>query len=157
MRLYACECVPLPHEHAALLVTMMADPQVCGALSRVSAHEAQMPPEGCHDTHMDSLAAETVKGTCRPLDEECDCLTCRQHSRAYLHALARRSLPAGAIAVTFHNVAYMQRLGREIRTAIMEQCFPDYVRTFVRRHHPDGVVPQWIRTGLELAEIELFV
>ncbi len=91
----------------------------------------------------------------RPLDEECDCLTCQQHSRAYLHALARRGLPAAAIAVTYHNVAYMQRLGRDIRAAIMEQRFPEYVRMFVRRHHPDGAVPQWIRTGLELAGIEL--
>ena len=93
--------------------------------------------------------------TCRPLDEECDCLTCQQHSRAYLHAMARRGLPACAIAVTFHNVTYMQRLGRDIRAAIVEQRYPEYVRAFVRRHHPDDAVPQWIRTGLELAGIEL--
>ena len=111
--------------------------------------------EAVEHTRSGQAHANAHRGERRPLDEDCDCQTCRQHSRAYLHALARRGLPAGAIAVTFHNVAYMQRLGRDIRAAIMEHRYPEYVRMFVRRHHPDGAVPQWIRTGLELAGIEL--
>ena len=49
----------------------------------------------------------------------------------------------------------MARLGAQIRAAITEQRFPEYVRTFVAGHHPDGLVPEWVRVGLDLAGIEL--
>ena len=91
----------------------------------------------------------------RPLDEECDCMVCKRCSRAYLHSVVRGGLPSAAIAMTYHNVAYMQRLGVEIRAAITEQRFPQYVREFVRKHHPNGVVPDWVQVGMELAGIEL--
>ena len=54
----------------------------------------------------------------RPLDPECDCFTCRHHSRAYL----RHLFTAGEILAlhlnTVHNVTYYLRLMRHIREAI---------------------------------------
>lgn len=82
-------------------------------------------------------------------------MVCKRYTRAYLHSVVRRGLPFAAIAMTYHNVAYMQRLGAEIRAAITEQRFPQYVRDFVRRHHPDGEVPDWVQVGMELAGIEM--
>ena len=82
-------------------------------------------------------------------------MICKRYTRAYLHSVVRRGLPFAAIALSYHNVAYMQRLGADIRAAITEQRFPEYVRAFVRGHHPDGAVPEWIQQGLQLAGIEL--
>ena len=54
----------------------------------------------------------------RPLDPDCDCFTCRHHSRAYL----RHLFMAGEILAlhlnTVHNVTYYLRLMRRIREAI---------------------------------------
>ena len=57
----------------------------------------------------------------RPISPECDCLACTRHSRAYLHHLFRAREILGAMLLTWHNLAYYQRLMRQIRNAILTQ------------------------------------
>jgi len=57
--------------------------------------------------------------------------------------------------ISYHNVAFMQRLTAQIRAAIKEGRLPEYVRDTVRRHYPKGNLPEWVRDGCELAGIEL--
>ena len=54
----------------------------------------------------------------RPLDESCNCYTCRNFSRAYLHHLFRVGEILGAQLNTLHNLHYYQTLMREMREAI---------------------------------------
>lgn len=54
----------------------------------------------------------------RPIDETCDCYTCRHFSRAYLHHLDRAQEMLGPRLMTIHNLYYYQQLMREIRAAI---------------------------------------
>lgn len=93
----------------------------------------------------------------RPIDPECDCMVCKKHTRAFLHPLAARGVPFASNLITYHNVAFMQRLARQIREAIKEDRMPEYVREAVRKHFPDGDVPEWVRVGCELAGIQLEV
>lgn len=45
----------------------------------------------------------------QPLDENCTCRVCQQHTRSYLHhAIKAQGVAAPAILITYHNVAYMQ-------------------------------------------------
>jgi len=54
----------------------------------------------------------------RPIDPDCDCPTCRDHSRAYLrHLLTARELSFYRLA-TIHNLRFIIRLMAEIRAAI---------------------------------------
>jgi len=53
-----------------------------------------------------------------PLDERCDCHTCRNFSRAYLHHLQKTNEILGARLNTLHNLHYYQELMRELRAAI---------------------------------------
>ncbi len=71
-----------------------------------------------------------------PLDPECDCMVCKQYTRSFLHFTVCRNLPFAAHLVSYHNVAYMQRLTRNMRAAIREQRFPEFVRTFIQRQYP---------------------
>ncbi len=59
----------------------------------------------------------------RPVEEGCDCLACRRFSRAYLRHLFIAREMLGPILASIHNVAYLQRLTREIRRAIREGRF----------------------------------
>ncbi|KQZ16818.1 queuine tRNA-ribosyltransferase [Mesorhizobium sp. Root552] len=59
----------------------------------------------------------------RPLDEESDCPACRDYSRAYLHHLVRSQEALGAMLLTWNNLAYYQKLMRDIRDAIEVQAF----------------------------------
>jgi queuine tRNA-ribosyltransferase len=68
----------------------------------------------------------------RPLDETCDCYTCRHFSRAYLHHLDKTNEILGAMLNTQHNLHYYQTLMRELRQAIEEKRLQDYATQFSR-------------------------
>ena len=53
-----------------------------------------------------------------PLDPNCECLTCRTFSRAYLRHLFIAGEMLGPILLSLHNIAYYQTLLRDLRTAI---------------------------------------
>lgn len=91
----------------------------------------------------------------RPLDPECSCMVCKRYTRAFLHPLVARNLPFASNLISYHNIAYMQRLTKEIRESIKNGSFPQYVRDSVARHFPKGNVPEWVTEGCELAGIEL--
>jgi queuine tRNA-ribosyltransferase len=76
----------------------------------------------------------------RPLDETCDCYTCRNFSRAYLHYLQRVNEILGARLNTLHNLHYYLTLARELRQAIASSSLPDFVARFRddRAHEGDG-------------------
>jgi queuine tRNA-ribosyltransferase len=67
-----------------------------------------------------------------PLDEECDCYTCRTFTRAYLHHLQRVNEMLGARLNTLHNLHYYQRLMREAREAIRQGRYAHYAAAFNR-------------------------
>jgi queuine tRNA-ribosyltransferase len=53
-----------------------------------------------------------------PADPECDCHTCTNFTRAYLHHLQRVNEILGARLNTLHNLRYYQNLMRGLREAI---------------------------------------
>jgi queuine tRNA-ribosyltransferase len=53
-----------------------------------------------------------------PLDPACDCYTCQNFTRAYLHHLQRVNEMLGAELNTLHNLHYYQRLMAAIRSGI---------------------------------------
>ena len=68
-----------------------------------------------------------------PLDPECDCYTCRNYSRAYLHHLDRCNEILGARLNTIHNLRYYQRLMAGLRKAIEEGKLESFVTDFYQR------------------------
>ncbi|MBB5192774.1 queuine tRNA-ribosyltransferase [Silvimonas terrae] len=66
----------------------------------------------------------------RPLDETCDCYTCRNFSRAYLHHLFRAGEILAAQLNTIHNLRYYQILMADMRAAIEADTFPAFVAQF---------------------------
>ncbi len=72
----------------------------------------------------------------RPVDERCQCYTCRNYSRAYLKHLDRCNEILGARLNTIHNLHYYQDLMRDIRAALEADRLPEFVREFyaLREH-----------------------
>lgn len=66
----------------------------------------------------------------RPIDEQCGCYTCQHYSRAYLRHLDKCGEILGARLNTIHNLYYYQELMRDIRTAIAENRFEQFVNEF---------------------------
>jgi queuine tRNA-ribosyltransferase len=66
----------------------------------------------------------------RPVDEECDCYTCRNYSRAYLrHLFMAREILSSQLN-TIHNLHYYVGLMARIRRAIEEDRFSQFRRDF---------------------------
>jgi queuine tRNA-ribosyltransferase len=65
-----------------------------------------------------------------PLDQGCDCYTCRNFSRAYLHHLQRANEILGARLNTIHNLHYYLTLAAELRQAIRDDALPAYATAF---------------------------
>lgn len=65
-----------------------------------------------------------------PLDAECDCYTCQNFSRAYLHHLFKCGEMLSAQLGTIHNLRYYQNLMQHIRTAIEQDRFDEFVSEF---------------------------
>jgi queuine tRNA-ribosyltransferase len=65
-----------------------------------------------------------------PLDATCTCYTCKNFSRAYLHHLDRSKEILGAQLNTMHNLHYYLELMREMREAIEQDRFDEFVHEF---------------------------
>lgn len=65
-----------------------------------------------------------------PLDEQCDCYTCRNFSRGYLRHLFLVGEMAGPILVSLHNVAFYQWLMRQARQAIREDRYEAWAKEY---------------------------
>jgi len=66
----------------------------------------------------------------RPLDENCQCYTCRNYSRSYLRHLDKCGEILGSRLNTIHNLYYYQQLMRDIRKAIEDNRFDDFTVAF---------------------------
>ncbi len=64
------------------------------------------------------------------VDENCDCYTCKNYSRAYLRHLDRVGEILGARLNTIHNLHYYQMLMQGLRAAIAENRLENFVQEF---------------------------
>ena len=69
------------------------------------------------------LKRATYKFDEAPLDENCTCLTCKRHSRSYLHHLIKGEESVGKSLITHHNIHFYLQLMRDIRESILKDEF----------------------------------
>lgn len=66
----------------------------------------------------------------RPLDDTCNCPTCSNYSRAYLHHVFRSQEIISSMLLTWHNLHYFQELMQNMRDAIEVNSFADFEASF---------------------------
>lgn len=54
-----------------------------------------------------------------------------------------------------HNVHHMLALMKRIRTAILEDCYPDFVKGFFEKYFDGKDVPEWAQESLKGVGIDL--
>ena len=74
-----------------------------------------------------------------PIDDECDCYTCANYTRAYLcHLFRGKEMLAGTLA-TIHNERFIVRLVDQIRQSIVDGSFQELKAEFMGRYaHKSG-------------------
>jgi queuine tRNA-ribosyltransferase len=68
-----------------------------------------------------------------PLDETCDCYTCKNYSRAYLRHLYVAGEILAMVLNTIHNIRHYMRLMEKIRVAISENRFLEFKNDFLNK------------------------
>ncbi len=66
----------------------------------------------------------------RPIDEACECSTCKQFSRSYIKHLLKTNEILGARLATVHNLHFFLDLMAQMRAAIESNSFDDFRGNF---------------------------
>jgi queuine tRNA-ribosyltransferase len=69
-----------------------------------------------------------------PIDDNCDCSTCANHSVAYLHHLLRTKEYLGATLVSVHNLRFYVRLVAQMRETLIAGEFDAFRAEFLGRY-----------------------
>ncbi len=72
-----------------------------------------------------------------PLDNECDCYTCQNFTRGYLHHLEKCGEMLGAQLNTIHNLRYYQTLMANLRVAISNGHLASFAEEFYQKQGID--------------------
>ena len=70
-----------------------------------------------------------------PLDQNCDCETCRRFSRGYLRHLFMAEEMLGLRLVSIHNIRFLVRLGEQARVEILRGTFDRWSHDWLQRYH----------------------
>jgi queuine tRNA-ribosyltransferase len=105
-----------------------------GVLRGVDMFDCVMPTRNARNGHLFTsegvirIRNSTHKKSTLPLDPNCDCYTCQNFSRAYLHHLDKCHEMLGAQLNTIHNLRYYQVLMAKIRKSLEEKQFEHLAR-----------------------------
>ena len=77
------------------------------------------------------------KDSDEPIDKNCDSKVSQNYSRAYLNHLHRTNEMLGSMLATYHNIYYYQSLMRDIRNAIKNNLFANFLKDFYNKRNLD--------------------
>jgi queuine tRNA-ribosyltransferase len=103
----------------------------CALPTRVARHGGLFTRSG-----RVNIKAARFRSERGPIEEGCDCYTCRNYSAAYVHHLIRAEEQLYYRLGTIHNIRFMLRLASDLRTAILAGTYPSFRDEFLARYIP---------------------
>ncbi len=70
-----------------------------------------------------------------PIDKECDCYTCKNYTKAYIHHLFKASETLGLTLASIHNERFVVRTVDQIRQSIDNNTFFEFKDSFLKRYY----------------------
>jgi queuine tRNA-ribosyltransferase len=104
----------------------------CVLPTRIARNGTAMVPEGRLVVRNAKYAEDF-----RPIQEDCNCFTCKNHTRAYIRHLIKTGEITGARLISIHNLHYLINLMEEIREAIKQDALLDFREGFYSRFNKD--------------------
>ena len=80
----------------------------------------------------------------RPLDEDCDCYSCKNYNRAYIRHLFKAEEMLGQRLATIHNLHFLIKLMSNARESIKNGEFNKYKNSFIE-NYSKGKDSDWIK------------
>ncbi len=67
-----------------------------------------------------------------PIEDDCECYTCKNYTKAYVCHLIKSEEPIAMRLKTYHNIFFMNRLMEEAKIAIKENRFQKFEKEFTK-------------------------
>ncbi len=110
-------------------ISMGIDIFDCALPTRVARNGALFTTKG--RKNIDKAAFKTKEG---PIDEGCDCFTCRTFSAAYLHHLFKCEELLAYRLSSIHNLRFITNLINKAAAAIKNETFTDFKKEFLSNY-----------------------
>ncbi len=146
------ETVPLLPDNKARYLMGVGTPDylIEGAIRGIDMFDCVLPTRiGRNGTCMTSRGKVIVRDAVyardfSPVDPECDCPACRDHTRAYIRHLIKAGEMYGLRLTTLHNLYFLINLMKQVRCAILSDSLLDFRREFYEKYY-NGNLPEGIR------------
>ncbi|GGA35375.1 tRNA guanosine(34) transglycosylase Tgt [Psychrobacillus lasiicapitis] len=116
------------------------DSLIDGSIRGVDMFDCVLPTRIARNgTFMTSKGRLVIKGAAfardfGPIDEKCDCYTCKNYSRAYIRHLFKADETFGLRLASYHNLHFLMKLMENVRQAIREDRLLDFKEEFFEEY-----------------------
>lgn len=140
------ETVPVLPENKPRYLMGVGSPDylIEGAIRGIDMFDCVLPTRiGRNGTVMTSKGRVIVRDAkysrdFTPMDEECSCFACRNHTKAYVRHLLKAGEMYGLRLTTIHNLSFLTNLMKSIRCAILEDRLLDFRKEFYAKYYNIG-------------------
>lgn len=74
------------------------------------------------------------KNEYNPIQKNCSCYTCQNHTKAYLHHLIKEKEILGMTLSSIHNLYFIVNLVKKIRQSILDENFFEFKKDFLKKY-----------------------
>ncbi len=127
----------MPQDKPRYLMGVGKPADIVEAVRRgIDMFDCVMPTRNARNSHLFvregvlKLRNAKYRDDTNPLDATCDCYTCKNFSRSYLHHLDKCNEMLGAQLNTIHNLRFYQNLMSAIRKSLSENTFDAFLTDF---------------------------
>ncbi len=101
----------------------------CVLPTRIARHGSFWTEKGSH-----TIKNEKFKKDESPLQKNCECETCKTHSRSYIRHLFVENEILGLRLITIHNLHFLLNFMKEIREHIKNDTFSQFKKEFKKKN-----------------------
>ncbi len=117
------------------------DDLIMGALNGIDMFDCVLPTRiARHGSAMTSEGKVVIKNKSyeadlSPLDPNCDCFVCKNHTKSYLRHLFKGKEILGQRLVSYHNLYFLKNLMKDVRKAIMNDRLLEFKAEFFKKYY----------------------
>ena len=134
----------MPHDKPRYLMGVGKPADLVEGVRRgIDMFDCVMPTRNARNGHLFTSSGVVkirnarYRNDTNPLDDECDCYTCQNFTRGYLHHLEKCGEMLGAQLNTIHNLRFYQTLMANLRAAISNGQLDSFAKEFYQKQGID--------------------
>ena len=117
------------------------DDLIVGVMNGIDMFDCVLPTRiARHGSAMTSVGKVVIKNKnyeadMTPLDPNCDCFVCKNHTKSYIRHLLKGKEMLGQRLVTYHNLYFLKNLMKQVRDAIKEDRLLEFKVEFFQKYY----------------------